>query len=932
MDSIKQIIFPRLKGKGCYVEARLNRVVDESTDYEFDMPAAETATLDRATRCLLDVGGVEMEYSDSEGIMTANAVQIALADRKKYGYTSDGVHTDVVCPAGESLLQQAFKDTITAGDVKSFVLWLSIIKPDGSVETYFTGDAVGETVNFLQTMVHMPHTADEDQLHDLKLSFTAGSERLKKKLIKDIPWDSSDFTGAAKAWFIGLQNLNIDGNAANLDTVYNLLTDHHDNIKSLNYNYDLGSYYLGGTAFFKAVKLSRIVVRMAQAAGLQCDEATVIESALTFYITKFSTSTGWTPEVVADPGDIMINWNIIFGKHPKDESTISTPATWKPDMTLSNALKLLCNFLGAHAQVTVDQTTKQMALTLKSRRASGVAMPTNWRLKRGSKQEPTKISKNLVEGTNLGFSTKLCVPSDQGDGVKLEIPFSAKQFGGSFGATSITSADMIWQRGKGPLGQPDVIDFSDYRTGALTQDGWIAGALAFVLDSDLDHYPSWTESDNLAIDDFNGFYALSYCDTGELAAGGIADPNRANTLFAQTQLAAQETLGKRLVVSREYHGCLDDTGSLVGVQLGLESTFRYRGVVRDWRATYLNLDPLRNGVKARWEEIPATVYTDLPHKFVDGEQQKASVNSTGNAGTTGIPSSGEDAVALYPKKPVRNRIKPQAADVPAIVLDAHASQTASMLQVEDGGVTKLDIFKNGKIEGASTLSGDDPSTHTTKDYVDAALAAIDLSGYVKLAPSASQTITLSNTAHTFGITAAGGSNGTHRPFRLNNSAGTEVSGGDGFGRFVTKQTILSTLSSNVVGWSLIMASGQTANPVEIYDNGAVLKFAITPKGGLYFQGDHRGPIRTITSATTLGDTDYVVLANSTAGAFTVSLPAASTCPGREYCIKRINAGANNVTIDPNGSETIDGNLTWPLASQWSFIRLISNGTAWFSVM
>jgi len=48
-------------------------------------------------------------------------------------------------------------------------------------------------------------------------------------------------------------------------------------------------------------------------------------------------------------------------------------------------------------------------------------------------------------------------------------------------------------------------------------------------------------------------------------------------------------------------------------------------------------------------------------------------------------------------------------------------------------------------------------------------------------------------------------------------------------------------------------------------------------------------------------------------------------------VKRVNAGLNSVTVDPFGSETIDGAATNVLTLQWAKISIISNGTAWFII-
>ena len=92
-----------------------------------------------------------------------------------------------------------------------------------------------------------------------------------------------------------------------------------------------------------------------------------------------------------------------------------------------------------------------------------------------------------------------------------------------------------------------------------------------------------------------------------------------------------------------------------------------------------------------------------------------------------------------------------------------------------------------------------------------------------------------------------------------------------------------------------------------------------------------GTARSVTTSTSIVSSDFAIIADSTAGAITVSLPPAATANGRIFFVKRVNAGANNVTVDPFGSETIDGAATHVLTLQWHRIEIISNGTAWFIV-
>jgi hypothetical protein len=81
----------------------------------------------------------------------------------------------------------------------------------------------------------------------------------------------------------------------------------------------------------------------------------------------------------------------------------------------------------------------------------------------------------------------------------------------------------------------------------------------------------------------------------------------------------------------------------------------------------------------------------------------------------------------------------------------------------------------------------------------------------------------------------------------------------------------------------------------------------------------------------LTDRGKTILADSTAGSFTISLPsAASATNGFEITIKRINSApvANLVTIDPNASETIDGRTTFILYDKNDVVTLLCDGSNW----
>jgi hypothetical protein len=86
--------------------------------------------------------------------------------------------------------------------------------------------------------------------------------------------------------------------------------------------------------------------------------------------------------------------------------------------------------------------------------------------------------------------------------------------------------------------------------------------------------------------------------------------------------------------------------------------------------------------------------------------------------------------------------------------------------------------------------------------------------------------------------------------------------------------------------------------------------------------------RTIDAATTLDASYRVCSCDATAGAFTVTLPPAADCPGRQYRIAKVDAGGNAVTVAADGSDTIEGSATVSLSAIWNKLVCTSDGARW----
>lgn len=70
------------------------------------------------------------------------------------------------------------------------------------------------------------------------------------------------------------------------------------------------------------------------------------------------------------------------------------------------------------------------------------------------------------------------------------------------------------------------------------------------------------------------------------------------------------------------------------------------------------------------------------------------------------------------------------------------------------------------------------------------------------------------------------------------------------------------------------------------------------------------------------------IADATAASFTLTLPDPSIVQGRGYELKRINAGANTVSVDVDGGGTIDGAASKSLDTQYAAIGLRAGPNEW----
>ena len=87
----------------------------------------------------------------------------------------------------------------------------------------------------------------------------------------------------------------------------------------------------------------------------------------------------------------------------------------------------------------------------------------------------------------------------------------------------------------------------------------------------------------------------------------------------------------------------------------------------------------------------------------------------------------------------------------------------------------------------------------------------------------------------------------------------------------------------------------------------------------------------VTTSETLSSSTQFVWVDATLGNVIITLPAAADNTRTVYTIKKIDSSNHTVTIDANGSETIDGEETVVLNLQYAYITIVCDGDEWFII-
>ena len=148
-------------------------------------------------------------------------------------------------------------------------------------------------------------------------------------------------------------------------------------------------------------------------------------------------------------------------------------------------------------------------------------------------------------------------------------------------------------------------------------------------------------------------------------------------------------------------------------------------------------------------------------------------------------------------------------------------------------------------------------------------------------------------------------------FRWNNDSNALILGGsqlsNGDISLVSDGQLFVNAQNNNVPYSLTVGSQNQGDALTIEGlNGYVGIATDSPNSTVHINGSLSLPLIRRTSAYTLSAGDYTILTDASSSSFTITLPSAAGIAGRIYVIKKVDGTSNQVTVQPNGGEQIDG--------------------------
>ena len=267
-----------------------------------------------------------------------------------------------------------------------------------------------------------------------------------------------------------------------------------------------------------------------------------------------------------------------------------------------------------------------------------------------------------------------------------------------------------------------------------------------------------------------------------------------------------------------------------------------------------------------------------------------------------------------------------------VTVDAQGRITAAAnVAIPQGTVTNIATgtgLDGGPITSTGTISlaNTAVAAGTYGDSANSVQITVDAQG--RLTGAANVAIpqgTVTNIATGTGLT--GGpitSTGTIELANTTVAAGTYGNGGfvpqiviDAQGRITSASNVAVTGASTVVTNVATVSSGTTV----VWQNNAPA--TITWENNALATIDWLNNIYLITA------NNATILVNCAAEPLSTLLPDASSVSGQQYKVKKIDSSANAATITTTSSQTIDGNLTYALSTQYQSATVQSDGSNWW---
>lgn len=259
--------------------------------------------------------------------------------------------------------------------------------------------------------------------------------------------------------------------------------------------------------------------------------------------------------------------------------------------------------------------------------------------------------------------------------------------------------------------------------------------------------------------------------------------------------------------------------------------------------------------------------------------------------------------------------------------------TSGTLTITNTAPDQTVVLNSGT--GIST-SGTYPNFTITNSAPDQVVAITAGTGITKSGTYPNFTITNSAPDQTVSLTGGGTVtiSGTYPNFTITGSASGLADGdkGDitvsssGSVWTIDNQAVTYAKIQNVTDNRILGRSSGSAGSVQEITIGTGLSLS----GGTLTNTGSSSAYTISTKTTNYTETatsgEIILLGDTTSGTFTITLPSAVSNTAK-ITIKKI-AGSNNLTIDGNGSQTIDGGLTADLVRVYESITLVSDNSNW----